>query len=319
MIRYPLKLIPVCKSAIWGGDRLKRAYGKTCDLSRLAETWELTLRQDCQNRIASGPAAGLTLGEYVEQAGNAVVSPDYDGSRFPLLIKFIDAADRLSVQVHPDDEYAARYESDPGKTEMWVVLEAAPGAELIAGLQDGITPELFAMAVDQGRTEAVLNRMPVKAGDVLFIPSGLLHAIGAGIVIAEIQQNSDLTYRVWDYNRPGLDGKPRQLHVEKALAVTRCFTQEQIEAIRYEAAPPAPGLLAACRYFRVRRTDPGPAFRFTVGDSSFVSVLVIDGEGTLTHGGTFYPLCKGDSYFLPAGIGACTLTGNVSTLLTSLN
>lgn len=156
--------------------------------------------------------------------------------RFPLLIKFIDAADRLSVQVHPDDAYAARVENGVGKTEMWYVIDAAPGAQLVMGLSDGKTPDdLRAEARSGGDVSDCLRYVPVSAGDCFFIPSGMVHAIGSGILIAEIQQNCDLTYRVWDYGRLGKDGKPRELHTEKACDVIRSFTDGEVEAERFES------------------------------------------------------------------------------------
>ncbi len=282
--RYPLKLLPVCKEAVWGGDLLKRRFGKACDLEKAAESWELTVRPQEQSRIENGACAGMTLGAYLQT------------DRFPLLVKLIDANDRLSIQVHPDDAYAAQF-GERGKTEMWVILEAQPGAMLTCGLRAGATVETFAEAVAAGKTEAQLREVPVRPGDVFFLPAGLVHAIGAGILLAEIQQNSDLTYRVYDYNRPGLDGKPRPLHIRQALDVIRPYTPAEIEALQFSRQPRQPGLLAACDCFTVRRLEI-PSRQTIAARDGFCHLLCLKGSGTV--GGE--PIRAGDSYFLPEGL-----------------
>ena len=205
---YPLKLKPAVKEIIWGGDKLKTAYGKEAPFDKLAESWELTVRPDGMNVIENGEYAGMTLGEYIEKAGNSVIAAGYDADRFPLLIKFIDARDRLSIQVHPSDDYALANENEYGKTEVWYIVEADEGAELVFGLSRDYTKEAFDKAVAENTVETLLNRVKVHAGEVYFIPSGLVHAIGAGILICEIQQNSNVTYRVYDYGRLGKDVPP---------------------------------------------------------------------------------------------------------------
>ena len=305
---YPLKLIPVAKSPIWGGTRLKTDWGVQTDAPTVGEAWALTVRKNEQNTVANGPWAGKPLGEVVgafgESAGN-----------FPLLVKFIDAADRLSVQVHPDDVCAAEVEHDRGKTEMWYVVEASAGAELVCGLRAGVTREAFAAAVRAGETERVLNRVPVRAGETYFIPAGLPHAIGKGILIAEIQQNCDLTYRVYDYGRLGADGKPRELHVEKALDVSRPFTEREIDAIRYEADPAADRatVLAACSRFRVERLSVAGKVEIPAWPR-FRHLLCLSGEGTLSACGTENPVARADSYLLPPD-AAIALAGNLTVLL----
>ena len=322
--RYPLKLSYTAKTALWAGKRLKEEFKKQSEHQTISETWELSVREDEMAKILNGEAEGMTLAEYFDKYGYDCVTPSFKkGDRFPLLVKLIDAADILSVQVHPDDEYAAIVEGDSGKTEMWYIIDAKRDAQLVYGLKDGITREEFAKAIDQKRINAVMNQRPVKAGETYFIPAGMIHAIGAGILIAEIQQNADLTYRVYDFDRLGPDGKLRQLHVEKALDVTRSYTEEEINAIRYACGSSceAGELLANSVYFSARKlcvkaSDEGQ--KITATKDSFVSVLCIGGEGEISFGGEKYPVSIGDSYLLPAGMGACMLWGDVTVILSEV-
>ncbi len=319
MNKYPLKLTYTAKTALWAGKRLKEEFGKISDYDTVSETWELSVREDEMARVIGGEADGLTLAEYFETVGYDCVTPTFKaGDRFPLLVKLIDANDILSVQVHPDDNYARDVENDSGKTEMWYVVDAVEDAELVFGLKEGLDEGDFATAVAEKRIGDVMNYRKVKAGDTYFIPAGMLHAIGAGILIAEIQQNSDLTYRVYDFDRVGADGKLRPLHVDKALAVTKPYAEEQVEAIRY-ARGKCGGvgeLLANSEYFGARRVSVSGVVTLTADASSFLSVLCIDGEGSILHNGMSYELKKGDSYFIPAGMGDFTVSGN-NTLIVS--
>ncbi|MBO5653727.1 MAG: class I mannose-6-phosphate isomerase [Clostridia bacterium] len=312
---YPLKLHPLSKTALWGGNKLRESYGKSSEHEKISETWELSVRAGDTCLIENGSAAGMLLSDYFLDYGKHLIGKGYSGERFPLLVKFIDACDTLSVQVHPDDAYALANEKDPGKTEMWYVVEAEEGSELVYGLRDGVTAEDFKKAVDDGAYESVMRRVKVKAGETYFIPSGMLHAIGAGLLIAEIQQNSDLTYRVYDFDRRGADGKLRPLHVDKAKAVTRPFTEEEIHAVRYSrGVSEDERLLADCSYFRVLRLENGDDL--TVTEDSFVHLLCTEGEGYILFEKEKYPFEKGDSYFLPAGLGEVSVVGN-SLLLAS--
>ena len=317
---YPLKLKYACSTAIWGGDRLIREWRKESELSPLAETWELACRDDgMMSYIENGEDCGLSLAEYVEKHGNAVVSSGFSGGRFPLLIKFIDAARDLSVQVHPDDVYANEHEGDSGKTEMWYIVDADEGAEIVCGLNDGVTRDDFAAAVAKNDYSAVLRRVKVKKGESYFIPAGLPHAICGGILIAEIQQNSDLTYRIYDYDRVGADGKKRQLHVAEALSVVRPFTDGEIAAIRYKNSGEGdPECLAKSEYFSVRRIELCGSRELAVGPESFACLLSVSGEAELTFDGEKYPLHRGECYFLPAGMGSCTLSGEAEILVSTI-
>lgn len=300
------RLAPACKDYLWGGHHtLREEFGVESPLDPLAEAWVLSCHPDGPSVITSGPYAGRTLPEYLAEAGPAALGTSCaQFEQFPLLVKLIDAEQNLSVQVHPSDEYALAHEGQYGKTEMWVVLAAKPGAFLYYGFEEEITPEAFARSIADGTLTDRLHKAPVKPGDLFFIPAGTLHAIGAGMVIAEIQQNSNVTYRVFDYGRVGADGKPRALHIDKALAVTRCG--------------PAPALdfgphLGSCRYFTTDlRTGP---FAGTCGPDSFQALLVIEGEGTLACGGARQPLSPGSCFFMPAGSGEYFVEGDCKALV----
>lgn len=316
-----MKISYVAKSRIWGGHELETRYGKKPDRDggNIGETWELTVREDEMSVIISGECAGEALGDYIK-SNKSVLGTKYDGGRFPLLIKFIDACDKLSVQVHPDDEYARKNEKDPGKTEMWYIIDAKPGAKIVYGLADGIGKAEFAAAVKENRIDTAMGYREVHAGETYFIPSGLLHAIGEGIIIAEIQQNSDLTYRVYDYDRRDANGNLRELHIMKALDVVRPFTEDEINAIRYEAkdACDDENTLAHCRYFKVCKYSLHGEKKFCAGDDSFVSLLVLSGCGKISSHGTEYEINAGDSIFIPASLGDFYVTGDVEIITSSL-
>ena len=313
----PIKLNSVCKEIIWGGNRLKNEYNKKSNLSNIAESWELTCRPDGMNTIVGGEFDGKTLEEYIEINGEAVVSSEKQPF-FPLLIKFIDAEDNLSVQVHPDDEYGLKNANSLGKTEMWYIIDAKEGAQLVYGLKEGVTNEEFSEAIKNGCVEEKLNYVDVKKGDVFFIPSGLVHAIGAGILLAEIQQNSNITYRVYDYNRVGKDGKPRELHVSDALNVIVNRNQAEIEKIQFSTNVKNSNTLASCKYFNVEKFNIDGACEFSANAESFVSILCLDGDGILTHNGENYAITKGDSYFIPANLGDFSVSGSLEIIVSKI-
>ena len=313
----PIKLNSVCKEIIWGGNRLKNEYNKASTLNNIAESWELTVRDDGMNTICGGEFDGLTMEEYINKNGFSVVT-NKEMDRFPLLIKFIDAEDNLSIQVHPDDEYGMKTANSLGKTEMWYIIDAKPGARLVYGLKDGYTVDMLKEAIENNTVENTLNYVPVKKGDVFFIPSGLVHAIGAGILLAEIQQNSNITYRVYDYNRKGKDGKPRELHVSDALNVIVNRTQSEIEKIQFSTNVKNDTSLASCEYFKVDKFSIYKACEFSTSVESFNSVLCLEGNGYIEYKDNIFPLTKGDSYFIPAGIGKYSINGDVEIIISSL-
>ena len=326
MALYPLRLSYITKSMIWGGRKLiDPAYGwnRKSDFTTVGEAWTLTCRPNEMSVILNGACHGMTLSEYIDLYGRSVIGDAFKGNTFPLLIKLIDATDKLSVQVHPDDAYAARMENGSGKTEMWYIVDAEPGAEIIYGLETGVTKERFNEAVLEREFDGVLHHQPVKAGETYFIPSGMIHAIGAGILIAEIQQNCDLTYRVYDYDRRQADGSKRQLHPMKAMEVTKPYTEADIRALRYEAATEAeladPTLLAHCKYFKTRHYKVDRHMDLTPGASSFLSLQCVGGDGFIRHGVFNYPFAKGDNYFIPAGTAPFCIEGDVDVIESSLN
>lgn len=320
MARYPLKLSYITKTALWGGHDLSENWGKKSEFDVISESWELSVRKNERSMILNGESEGLTLAEYFEKEGFDCVSPDFSAEKtFPLLIKLIDANDRLSLQVHPDDDFAGKVENDVGKTEMWYIVSAKEGASIVYGLREDISAEDFKNAVTEGRTGEAVASVSVKAGESYFIPSGLVHAIGKGILIAEIQQNSDLTYRVYDYDRVGADGKKRELHIEKAVAVTKKFTEEEIDSIAFSRGKCGEGqLLANCSYFKVEKICVNGSTRRTVGDESFVSLLAIGGEGAIVAGDKRYEIKKGNSYFLPAGMGEYFIEGDLELIASQI-
>ena len=315
------KIKPVFKDYIWGGDKLRTLYGKESDLEIVAESWELSTHKDGVCSIATGPNQGMLLTEYIKQGGKEAVGTKVTSEgELPILIKLIDAKDNLSVQVHPNDEYAKAYENDLGKTEMWVVLEAEEGAKLVYGFKEEMSKAAFENAIKEDRLEEVLNYMSVKKGDVLFIEPGSIHAIGKGIVIAEIQQSSNVTYRVYDYGRLGVDGKPRPLHVEKAIEVTRLNqvnpNQVQYEMVEHEGY--AKGKLVECNYFTVEQIELKEEVKLQTDETSFHVLLVTEGEMQAESHHETIVLQKGDCLFIPAYTGEYVVKGKGNMLLSYL-
>ena len=319
---YPMKLIAPLKDYLWGGTRLRDEYGKETQMAKVAESWELACHRDGMSVIANGAAAGQPLADWIAAGGVGVLGTK--AARFPyfpLLIKLIDAHDNLSVQVHPNDDYALRVEGEYGKTEMWYVMDAAPGAELLYGFQHEITKAEFRRHIEERTLLDVVRHVPVQKGDVFFIPAGTLHAIGKGILICEIQQNSNTTYRVYDYGRIGTDGKQRELHIEKALDVTCLAPAAQYTAVGTDASictGAKSRLLAACDYFTVYHLVIDGACVLPVGDDSFQCLTLLSGNLTLRTDTDALSLQKGESVFLPAGMGACRLTGTAELILSKI-
>lgn len=317
---FPVKLIPPVKDYIWGGEKLKTDYGIHTDLAKAAEAWVLSCHKDGQSVISGGEYDGRTLESVIEDQGESVLGRN--AARFdffPVLIKLIDAKDNLSVQVHPDNEYARVHEGEYGKTEAWYILDCEPGASLIYGFKHPISKDEFRERIENNTLLDVVNQVPVHPGDLFFIDSGTLHAIGKGILLAEVQQNSNTTYRVYDYGRLGADGKPRALHIGKALDVTCC------EPPGHPVGPSGrpehhPGytstLQASCEFFTFSTLEVEGTAAFSTDGTSFVSLVVLDGEGTLESGGGVMPLRKGESVFVPADAGEYSLAGALKLLET---
>lgn len=310
-----LKLIPSCKDYIWGGHRLAEEYGKVIEGDVLAESWELSCHDDGASIISNGVWAGKTLKEYIKESKEDVLGNNCKRfSDFPILIKFIDAKDNLSIQVHPDNAYALKNEGQYGKTEMWYVVDASEDAFLYYGFQDEISEEEFRKRIEEDTLLEVLHAAPVKKGDVFFIEAGTIHAIGKNILIAEIQQNSNVTYRVYDYGRIGKDGKKRELHVEQAIQVTKREPAQKRDTMYPH--------IAKCDYFTVDKINlDGKLFDKMEGfvtEESFLSILVLDGEGTIQNQFGSLSYKKGDSLFLPAGSGSYQIVGRCDALVTTV-
>lgn len=316
---HPLILIPTIKDYIWGGTKLREEFGKESKLEKLAESWELSCHKDGESVIANGEYKGRTLSEYLAENPQAKGENCKRFENFPVLIKLIDARDNLSVQVHPDNEYAQRVEGEYGKTEMWYIVDCEDNAELIYGFKEEITKDEFRYAIENNTLLEKTNSVSVKKGDVFFIKSGTLHAIGKGILIAEIQQNSNTTYRVYDYGRIGADGKPRELHIEKAIDVTELRPAENYELPEpQETADKLSQLLAECEYFKVTKEDIHGQSELFADEKSFNHILVTDGDGVLVCGDEDFTLKKGASIFVPANTGAYTIKGNCSIIITEI-
>lgn len=313
------RLEPVFKDYLWGGERLKELFGKRTDVSPLAESWELSAHPDGDCTVADGPLAGTPMSEYLRRHPEALGGRVPQGSGLPVIIKLIDAREPLSVQVHPCDEYAARVEGGRGKTEMWLVLDRAPGAFLYCGFERATDLDEVRARITDGTLDQVLRRVPVEPGDVVFIPAGTVHAIGAGIVLAEIQQSSNTTYRLYDYGRIGPDGRRRPLHIEEALAVAE-RGPANIKPPGGEPPAAMPGgvieRLVSCPYFTVDLLSLSGRHDRPVGVNSFLSVLCLEGGALLDDGERRLKIVAGDSLFVPAVEGHLLFDGEASLLLT---
>ncbi len=315
-----IKLNPIFKEIVWGGNRLKDDYGFESDLNNIAEAWMLCARNDGDNIIANGDNAGESFSQFIKSNKVLLGSKGQSYEEFPLLIKFIDAKADLSVQVHPDDEYAKIHENSYGKTEAWYILDCDEGAELIYGFNTELTPDEFRESIEDNTFLDYVNKVKVKKGDVFFISAGTLHAIGSGILLAEVQQNCNTTYRVYDYNRL-VDGKPRELHVEKALDVTS--TVPPVRNGDPDSAPILNGTateqaLCSCEFFKMDTVEVKDSYTLTVNDDSFVSILVLEGNGELVASEEALTCKAGDSIFVPAGVGDIMLKGEFKVLLSTL-
>ena len=310
-----LKLKPAFKDNLWGGHRLVEEFNFDYDGEICAEAWVLSCHPDGPSVIAEGEYAGKTLKEYIDSEGFEVLGTNCRRFRdFPILVKFIDARDDLSIQVHPSNGYALRNEGQYGKTEMWYVLDAEPGAFLYQGFKKAISKEEYRERIENNTLLEVLNKVEVHKGDIVFIESGTLHAIGKGIMVAEIQQNSNVTYRIYDYNRKDKNGKTRELHIDKALAVTN-----RVPPVKENIGFPH---IADCDYFTVDRVNLDGISRYrmqgTVTEKSFLSLLILDGDGTISSQGEKKSFRKGDSLLITAGSGDYQIEGKCDVLMTTI-
>ena len=314
---YPLTFEPIFKERVWGGRSLERLYQKALPAGvPIGESWEITDRPEGVSRIANGPLAGRDLRWLMENHAKELLggaAPAGQG-RFPLLIKILDAREKLSLQVHPPAPVAARLGGEP-KTEMWYVAEAGPGAELYAGLKPGVSREAFEEGVRQGTVAECLHRRFVQAGDALFLPSGRVHAIGAGLVIFEVQQNSDTTYRVFDWNRVGLDGKPRALHIQESLAsidfndfeprlICSAYSRNPALSVQY---------LVEDRLFVVNGCRVGRRARFYLRSPGVQILGLLSGRLTVSANAQQVTLAPGGFVLLPASLEKTAITAELKS------
>ena len=303
----PFLLKPAAKDYLWGGTRLNDDFGKGIKLSPLAETWECSTHPDGTSTLENGEKLSDVLLKNPSYLGTHPLQITEGKPELPILIKLIDAKSDLSVQVHPDDEYARQNEGELGKTEMWYVLGARKGAELIYGFNRDMSPDMVREALEKGRIEQFLNHVPVKKDDVFYIKAGTVHAIGAGCLIAEVQESSNITYRLYDYDRVDKTGVKRPLHIDKALEVANLSNsaapRQPMRLLRYRQGS-AYELLTRCKYFNVERllvnTEGRRLAEFRTGSNSFHALLCVDGCGVLFGEGCMLNFFKGDCLFVPA-------------------
>ena len=308
-----LKLQAPTKDYLWGGNRLVDEFGKKSAGAVTAESWELSCYPGCESVIENGEYAGKTLTDYLKENGKKVLGKNCEKfENFPILIKFIDARKDLSLQVHPSDDYALKNEGQYGKTEMWYIIDAKDNAFLYYGFNREISKEEFCERIENNTLTEVLNAYPVSKGDVVFIEAGTIHAIGEGILLAEIQENSNVTYRVYDYGRRDKDGNLRELHIIKALEVTNLFPAKKVSR-------PEPHI-GNCKYFTVDKVNLSGKISKklcgTVDETSFLHMLFLSGEGKIKNGNEDVKFKKGDSFFLPAGDGNYEISGECEALFT---
>lgn len=329
-LRKPFLLKPAGKDYLWGGNRLNEEFGKNIEMSPLAETWECSTHPDGPSVIINGEFSGRTLAEalrlHPEFLGtHSRLHPGFQGE-LPILIKLIDAKKDLSIQVHPTDEYASKKENGQlGKTEMWYILDAAKDAKIIYGLNHTVDKEVLRSAINEGTVEKFLQKIRVHKDELYFIEAGTVHAIGAGTLVAEIQENSNLTYRLYDYDRVDKDGKKRELHIDKALDVANLRSmaepRQPLRVLRYQPGS-ARELLCRCEYFEVYRmvinTEKRERVTFRADSVSFRVLLCLNGYGTLSFpdGQSMVQMevYKGDCIFVPADSEEITLKGQLQFL-----
>ncbi|CUH97298.1 hypothetical protein P22_3425 [Propionispora sp. 2/2-37] len=302
---YPLKFAPVYKEMIWGGQRLGSLFNRKLPFSKVGESWEICTHRHGMSSIVNGVWQGKTLAEVIARQPQVILGTGYkELAEFPLLIKYLDANDHLSIQVHPDDGYAWNTEHEQGKTEAWYVLHAEQGAQIIYGLRDTVSKEQFSRAIAEGGIEQVVRYVAVRQGDLILVPAGTVHSLLKGVVVCEVQQSSDATYRIHDFNRPGPDGKPRELHIEKALEVIDFGKQPALQFAKESIS---------CPYFTVRKWKvtqkalDHPQGRFLV-------YCILAGEGRLAGGGVVMPVLPGDTLLLPACLETVELSGELQML-----
>ncbi len=317
-----VKLDPAFKDNLWGGTKIRDVFGKKCDYDVIGESWELSAHPDGQSRIADGYYKGMLFNDYLTIIGKEALGWKCQAQdRFPVLIKFIDAKQALSIQIHPDDEYALENENEYGKNEMWYVLDAEPGAYLYCGLSRDSSREEIEERIKNNTITEILNRIDVKKGDVVMVKAGTIHAIGAGIFICEIQQNSNCTYRMYDYDRRDKFGNPRELHVAKSLDVVnpvKYVRDNKCNVMLTHNEHYMAKRLVQCKYFEVIKYEVEDEAKIPVDEASFVSVIVVEGEGTIMTDDYDKEMKfkAGESFFISAGKRNIIVNGKSTCIVT---
>ena len=307
-----MKFYGVYKDYIWGGAKLNNKYNKNSGFEKTAESWELSVHTDGKSVICGGEFDGMSLSEYIKH-NPSVLGTNRKSDELPILIKLIDAEDKLSVQVHPDDEMALKLENQNGKTEMWYVVEADEDAKIIYGVKDDISKEELEKAIKSNSVEDILNSVNSKKGDVFFVEAGTIHAVGKGNLIAEIQQNSNVTYRLYDYDRRDKNGNPRELHIEKGVMAS--VTQKQTER-QIPSCSDGTRLIASCEYFAVKEFCVDGLAEMECHKESYQAIICVNGSLELISGDDKEILNAGQTVFLPAGFGKYSLKGKGTVLIT---
>jgi mannose-6-phosphate isomerase len=303
---YPLRFHPIYKPLIWGGEKLRENYGKSDAPEKTGESWEISQVEDNISLVSNGFLKGENLEEVIRKYRGELLGQrvfERFGPRFPLLTKFIHSNDDLSIQVHPGDEYAAEHHGENGKTEMWYILDSERDARLIVGFNQDINRDIMFEKLTDGSLKEVLHFEKVSEGDVIFLPEGRIHALGPGIVLAEIQQTSDMTYRIYDWDRVGVDGKPRELHIEHALNVLDYKAHINYKT-SYQSELNAPVNLVECPYFSTQLIHINKELDLDYSSlDSFIIYMCLDGDlDILYDGGNPTHLVKGDTILIPAAI-----------------
>lgn len=302
---YPLQLKPVYKEVLWGGRSLEQLFARTLPSPRVGESWELCTHEHGTSIVANGCWEDLSLTEVIARQPAAILGKAYQNlTRLPLLIKYIDANDHLSIQVHPGEAEARTAEGEAGKSEAWYIVKADDDAEIVFGLAEGTTRETFQQAIQAGGVERLLRRVKVQTGDMVFVPAGTVHALLKGLVVCEIQQNSDTTYRIYDYDRLDSQGNKRPLHLDRALEVIRFDEQPAVEFSRS-------GLI--CPYFSVEKWEIHGTREDRPGER-FVAYCVLRGQGSVSGNGVTVELRAGATVLLPAALPAVHLAGELTLL-----
>jgi mannose-6-phosphate isomerase class I len=320
-VDFCVKLNPAFKDYLWGGIKLRDKYGKKCDMDIIAESWELSAHEDGESIISSGICEGKYFREYLDIIGNDNLGwKCSDMDKFPILIKFIDAKNPLSIQVHPDDDYALMYEDEYGKNEMWYILDCEEGAGIYCGFKQDTSADEVRERIENNTILDILNWIPVKKGEVYYIKAGTVHAIGGGIMICEIQQSSNCTYRLYDYDRIDKNGNKRELHIDKALDVLnyKKYEPQDLKDLCLSRENYSMKVLASCKYFKCVSYNICGKMDLQLNNSSFKSIICVNGNGTIKDGSNAIEFKMGDSLFLPKSNHSKEIEGNCEIVITEL-